>query len=238
MKIVVEKSGGLLQSLIDAAFDQPEIKGKATTVLDELLHPHTTQDLYDGVVYTLRKNKGNDRSGIVQERVMPLFFPENQYSKDAGNGKIKVSEVHPKLYAMYKNKLEDCIIEYITTDAMDIIKRVQQSYLQDDPNYDTSQISGDIYFGSIANDKQINQYTLRSDMKKLYQEFLVKKDQTQWYYEGSYDEVRQGLRSLEFTDEEIDNALKHIRITDKMNTSAIIRAATAYIGRQRDADNR
>lgn len=251
MKIMVESGGGLLSALISAAFEQPKIEGKATTVLDELLYPHTTKDLYEGVVYrlrTIRKNK------LVYNEIMPLFFPENTRSRDVRNSDFELNKIHPQLYTIFKGKFEDCIIEYITSDAMDIIKRVQKSYQQEDAEFDVSTISGDIYYGSIIKQVYEGPYDIIKKLVATYRQFVNAAKQKQWEYSGnSQSDVDAAMDDLEEQQSKTSvdlmdvmnvltksnakipyanalDALLHIDIKADMSQADIITAAYRYDG--------
>lgn len=235
MKIMVE-AGGLLTSLINAAFDSPQITGRATTVLDELLHPHTTQDLYEGVIYRLRTIKKNS---TIYSKIMPLFFPEDRRSRDISNEDYSYNDLHPQLYKGYKQKFEDCIIEYVTTDALDIIKRVQTSYTNSDSNYNISRITGDVYFGTIIKQVYEGPYDLVPKLVSTYKQFVKDSKLKQWQTtsdqskernHSSISEIKDALMDqYDYSSREIDEAIDNIRITPQMTDADIITALIRYM---------
>ena len=84
---------------------------------------------------------------------------------------VKSSYVHaPKdvdseIFEDYKDKIEDAVIEYCTTDALDILNRIRRQY------GNSKQITGEVNYGTILSKVDTDEYDLVSKIEKLYDEF-------------------------------------------------------------------
>ena len=156
---------GILTDLVDAAAKiskQSGTSGGGISVLETYLDPHDAEDLFEGVLYVLSKPKTN-RTTI--NNMMNIFFPES--------GKINVPEgVDEQLVKKYKDKLEDVIVKFCTTDAMNIITDLQNSYKKQ--GKDILGITGYIYLGTILNNVFNDKYSLIDNLIEIYSQF--KKD--------------------------------------------------------------
>lgn len=182
---------GILSDLFDMFAQKPNIKTTPTTNdIENFIDPYTMDDLFDGVVYRLKKQS---RNKLTREAVN-LFFPQNA-SKSGFEDTID-----PQLIKLYKHKIEDVIIEFVTTDALDIIQQVQEFLKKKDPNYDTTTITGEQYLGSILKQVDSQKYDIIDKISKLYQEFKKEKQKKTWQIEpqeGSAKKSDASSRNLD-----------------------------------------
>ena len=148
MKIIAE---GILDDLVDAVTIDSSGPKTGYSTIENYIYPRTAEQLYQGVVYQLRKNNKNK---VLQHIIMPLFFPENNTVPDIQNLSKLIYEEDNKyptqqILAKYTQKMEDVVIDFVAEDAVDICDIATKQYAD-------KEITADQYFGTIL--KNVNSY--------------------------------------------------------------------------------
>lgn len=148
MKIISE---GILDDLVDAATRDDNGPKTGYSTIENYIYPRTAEQLYQGVVYQLRKNNKNK---VLQHIIMPLFFPENNTTPDIQNLSKLIYEEDNKypnqqVLAKYTQAMEDIVIDFVSEDAADICDIATKQYAD-------KEITADQYFGTVL--KNVNSY--------------------------------------------------------------------------------
>lgn len=148
---------GIIDDLFDLAFSDNSSDKEAETELEQLIKPHTVNDLFEGVVYTL-KTKGDEET----QNIINNFF----------NKSVKYKGNDINLFRNYKDKLEQTIVDYVIDDGKDVVNEIQNKYKS--LNRDISEIGADVYFGTIISSVLSNHYDCVDKLKSIYKEFINK----------------------------------------------------------------
>lgn len=196
-KIKVE---GFLQDLFGVLSEDPQIpSGVGVKAMNNTLKPHTVEDLYEAVIIRLRTA---GRNATVRQKVMPAFFPEN--AKDC----TLPDTISVKLIDMYRDKMEDVIVEFCTTDANDIIVRTQEAYAKQGKN--TDEITGDQYFGTILQQIHSGEYDILDKLAALYREFEKESKKKEWQVAPGDGGYKGKSTSKKYQKSEADDIMDNI----------------------------
>lgn len=166
---------GILSDIFDLFTQTPEFPAKTgTQQLEKYLDPYDMDDLWEGVLYKLRQV--NDER---IKNVMKVFFPENG-RPDLSNIQDIPENLDPQLLKLFRYQFENVVIEFVTTDALDIINEVQRFVKNKDSNYDISQITGKQYFGSILKQVTSNKYDIINKLKTTWTKFKNEAKKDKW----------------------------------------------------------
>ena len=183
------KKEGIFDDIISAATSdvQPQ---RGNSSLEAYLNPHTLDDLYEAILYRLRSFKGKGSKKDVYEYIMPIFFPTKGKKADLSkipkieikgdNGESTTVSVKIQLIEQYRQKFEDIIIDYIASDGMDIVNRVQKSYKAAKGKVNNNDITADQYFGTIIAQLHSGQYDIQDKLVAMYQQFKKDAKKKQW----------------------------------------------------------
>ena len=146
------------EGFIDTLFDMATVKDDAEyrdigkRSFEQLIKPHTADELYDSVCYCLA-NKS--KSKLIKEAA-ELFVPYRRTGRAPTGTDTKVFED-------IRHQIEDAIIEYCTVDAIDIIQRLSEKYKED-----ASKITPEVRYGTILRLSTTDEYDLCEKIKKQY----------------------------------------------------------------------
>lgn len=177
-----------IEGFIDDLFslmEPPKVSSNGgATWMKNYIAPHTVEDLYEAVLVTLRTKS---TAADMKEFILPIFFPAKEDSKtgegivalvnsavESTDGKI----VSAKLIDKYADQMENVVVEFCTKDAIDIIKRTEQAYV--DGGQNKEEISGDVYFGTILQQVISGDYDIEDEMVRLFQQFKNEAKKDEW----------------------------------------------------------
>lgn len=211
---------GILDDMYDLFTSDSNIsRNSGTSVMNNLLKPHTLDDLYSGVIYRLRTSSTDS---VVKNNIIPEFFPEE------GKKSTLPQTISSQLIRVYKNKLENAIADFVSKDAVDIIKLTQQELKQKSPDYDISKISGDMYMGTILKNVDNARFGLIKKLKSIYKQFTEESQKDEWKVADN-----GGYKSNEYDtsiDKTINNAVKSIyKRYNSYDTKAVSQAVADII---------
>lgn len=154
-----------LADIFDMMKDQPEEENLGVKNFEEQIKPHTTEELFKSVCYVLAthtdareevKTAANLFLPIRREVKVPKGLDENKF-EDA------------------KEEIEDAVIDYCTTDALDILQRIRNSYKKQ-----PDKITPKMNFGTILAKAVTDEYDLQDKIVKAY---------TKWRENGGEERI-------------------------------------------------
>lgn len=150
---------GFLSDLVDLATtnDSSEDSDRqiAQSTFNDAIKPHTADDLYKAVCFMLSDRVSNE----TVRKAASLFLPTKKGWVTAPSG------IDKEVFDKYKSKVEDAVIEYCTTDALDILQRIRNQY------GNKKEITGDMNYGTILSKVDSDDYDLMSKIEQIYKEF-------------------------------------------------------------------
>lgn len=146
-----------IADIFDMMRDQPEVENSGVKNFEEQIKPHSADELYKSVCYVLAtKSSSEDVRNAAQ-----LFLPVR------GKGEAKVPKgIDEDKFEETRNKIEDAVVEYCTSDAMDILERIRNTYKKD-----PDKITPEINYGTILFKATSDDYDLQSQIEKFYKEW-------------------------------------------------------------------
>ena len=178
---------------------------RGNPVVDNALGPMDSEDLFYAIIDQLKDqqtrrsspklnkagdayNKGNLKPSTITKKSTEFFFPKND--------KVP-KDTHPKLFNEYRYKFENIIIDFITKGAVDIIKKVQDSYKKKlGKEYSPKAIEWEVYFGTILTYMWQPKYKLVDQIAALWSEFNKVKKQDPWKdYKGDSEEIKTNSKN-------------------------------------------